>query len=90
MSHYYPRWCETHGEWDQDVDRPYEECPDCTKLGIAPSQLETKRVKQLEDDLATATALLRGMCDGMNFMPDRVAEFLHRPAVQQEDRHGKG
>lgn len=33
------------------------------------------------NDLLTATALLEGMCNGLDFMPDRVAEFLHRTTV---------
>jgi hypothetical protein len=51
MSSYYTRYCAEHGDWDQDIDRPAEECPECTKAGTAPSQLITKRIRELEATL---------------------------------------
>ena len=51
MSHYYTRWCYKHGDWDQDVDRPYEACPTCTEQGIAPSQVKAAYVARLEEAL---------------------------------------
>jgi hypothetical protein len=29
VSHYFSRYCVTHGEWDCDVDNPSEDCPGC-------------------------------------------------------------
>ena len=53
MSHYYTRWCETHGDWDDDVDQPEEGCPTCIKEGLFKTRA------QLEAELAAARAALR-------------------------------
>lgn len=63
MSHYYTRWCEKHGEWDQDIDRPGEECAECVEEGIAPSQLRERELFDLKARLAEAERHLREIAD---------------------------
>src|SRR3990167_11216855 len=46
MSHYYTRWCEKHGDWDDDVDNPSEGCPQC----IGDGSFKTR--SQLEGELS--------------------------------------
>ena len=53
MSHYYTRWCETHGDWDDDVDQPEEGCPICIKEGLFKTRA------QLEAELVAARACIR-------------------------------
>lgn len=52
MSAYITRWCSKHGEGDQDVDDPYEECPDCVSENIAPSQIAQQEVNALRNRIA--------------------------------------
>ena len=37
MSSYLNRYCEAHGEWEEDVDCP-SDCPECERLGLTPMQ----------------------------------------------------
>lgn len=58
MSSYITRWCGKHGEWEQDVDDQYAECPQCVEEGITPTQLAYKatlareaEIKKLMDEI---------------------------------------
>ena len=53
MSHYYTRWCSTHGEWDDDVDNP-SDCPECERVGMTSAQQMARRLGFME---ARLTAL---------------------------------
>lgn len=56
MSAYFTDWCPRHGDWDHDVDRGDEECPDCTQNGCAPSQLRAIEIADLRAEVARLTA----------------------------------
>ena len=51
MSRYIQRWCEHHGDWDEDVDNPAEGCPICIEKGMFKTR------QQLERELAELRSL---------------------------------
>ncbi len=57
MSHYYPRWCAEHGDYDADVDG-HQECEQCVAEGKTPMQVATRRIAELEKELAETNAAL--------------------------------
>ncbi len=71
MSSYITRYCEKHGDWEQDVDDPYAECSQCEAEGIAPSQRREQEwaerdgeITALREQLAEARAdLARALTD---------------------------
>ena len=85
MSHYYTRWCDTHGEWDQDIDRPGDECPDCTAAGTAPSQLQAKELESLRERL-TSTQLELTHAANTCAEQQRRAENAEAALVENEAR----
>jgi len=65
MSHYNTRWCETHGEYEADVDGDGY-CEECTKLGQNSWQLLEKRAIDAE----TALTALREQVEQLRILND--------------------
>jgi len=56
MSSYISRWCERHGEWEQDIDNPWQECPACVREGTAPSQIAAKEKAERRAEIVSLRA----------------------------------
>jgi hypothetical protein len=60
MSEYITRWCELHGDWDEDIDNPAEACPACLATGLFQTRAQLlERIKELEADVDALVLLLQ-------------------------------
>lgn len=60
MSHYITRWCQEHGEWDDDVNSPEEGCPTCIAEGKFQTRADLERENvALREQLSFAHAAQR-------------------------------
>lgn len=72
MSSYISRWCDKHGDWEQDVDHPGEECPDCVEVGESPSQIAYRLSKERDSRIAA----LEAECNQLRLLVVKACEYL--------------
>ena len=86
MSHYITKWCAEHGEWDEDVDNAFNECPDCEREGKLDRQKKDACIAALEADLTSererakkaehAAAQFKDALEGANEELGRIEDRL--------------